>query len=55
MRICTVAVCWAALAVQVLLLPCEIEGHVSATNPGFRTIVTQRGLDYGTKHTQILQ
>ena len=35
-----------ALIVAVFL-PCETVALVSATNPGFRSIVTQKGLDYG--------
>ena len=42
--------CVVTVGVQVLLLPSGTVAFTSAVNPGFRTILTQKGLNYGIRN-----
>lgn len=43
MKLLLVSLVWVAV-----VLSCEVPS-IEAVNPGFRTIITQKGLDYGKK------
>ena len=46
--------CVVTVGVQMLLLPSGTVAFTSAVNPGFRTILTQKGLNYGIRNSVIL-